>query len=279
MVNVHIHQFAPGGAVVDAAALAQFQEAWATYRKVVEGDYLSHREVGSILRATLNEVFTSPFSFLDIACGDASVMKTALAGTKVRHYHGIDLSEPALELAAANLAGMPFAVDLDHRDFVEAMMRRPEHADAAWCSLSIHHLATDDKLRLMKAIRGATGASGIFLLYEPTRRADEDRDAFLHRFRRTNEALWSVLTPPEWVQIGITSPPATSPKPPPSGANSAARPASAKRGKSSSTRRISSGCSASRREKSRCHRRTGTAWIPVDHPPRMRKTERQQARR
>ena len=201
MVNVHIHQFASGGAVVDAAALAQFQEQWATYRKVVESDYLSHREVGGILRATLNEVFTAPFSFLDIACGDASVMKTALAGTKVRHYHGIDLSEPALELAAANLAAMPFEVDLDHRDFVEAMMRRPEHADAAWCSLSIHHLATNDKLRLMKAIRGATGSRGIFLLYEPTRRADEDRDAFMNRFKQINEPLWSVLTPAEWKQI------------------------------------------------------------------------------
>jgi hypothetical protein len=51
-VNVHIHQFQPGGAVVDAAALKQFQEQWATYRKVVEGDFLSHREVGDILRAT-----------------------------------------------------------------------------------------------------------------------------------------------------------------------------------------------------------------------------------
>ena len=102
---------------------------------------------------------------------------------------------------ARMLAGMPFEVDLDHRDFVDAMMRRPEHADAAWCSLSIHHLATDDKLRLMKAIRGAVGAHGIFLLYEPTRRADEDRDEFLTRFLRTNQALWSVLTPPEWAQI------------------------------------------------------------------------------
>ena len=200
-MNVHIHQFQPAGAVVDVAALAQFQQQWATYRKVVEGDYLSHREVGGILQATLNEVFMAPFTFLDIACGDASVMKAALHGTKVRHYHGIDLSEPALELAAANLAGMPFAVDLDHRDFVDAMLRRQEHADAAWCSLSIHHLATDDKLRLMKAIRSAVGARGIFLLYEPTRRADEDRAAFMHRFRRTNEALWNVLTPPEWTQI------------------------------------------------------------------------------
>ena len=193
--------FKPGGAVVDAAALAQFQEQWATYRKLIASNCLSHREVGGILRDTLNEMFASPFTFLDIACGDASMMKTALRGTKVRHYHGIDLSQPALELAAANLAGSPFEVDLDHRDFVEAMMRRPEHADAAWCGLSIHHLSSADKLRLMKAIRGATGGRGIFLLYEPTRRDNEDRAAFLDRFLRTNKPLWTALTPAEWDQI------------------------------------------------------------------------------
>src|SRR5262249_27987437 len=76
-----------------------------------------------------------------------------------------------------------------------------EHADAAWCSLSIHHLATDDKLALMKAIRGAVGVRGMFMLYEPTRRDGEDRPAWLDRFRRTNQALWRVLTPPEWGQI------------------------------------------------------------------------------
>ncbi len=127
---------------VDAAALAQFQEQWATYRKLVESDCLAYREVSGILRETLNDVFTSPFCFLDIACGDASTTKAALRGTQVRHYHGIDLSQAALDLAAANLADLPFEVDLDHRDFVEAMMRRPEHADASWCSLSIHHLST-----------------------------------------------------------------------------------------------------------------------------------------
>jgi SAM-dependent methyltransferase len=128
-------------------------------------------------------------------------MKAALAGTKVHHYHGIDLSQAALELAAGNLAQMPFEVDLDHRDFVDAMMRRPEHADAAWCSLSVHHLSTDDKLNLMKAIRRAVGAGGIFLLYEPTCRDGEDRPAWLDRCLRTNKPLWSVLTNAEWDQI------------------------------------------------------------------------------
>jgi hypothetical protein len=64
VVNVHIHQFKPGGAVVDAAALAQFQEQWATYRKLIASNDLSHREVGAILRDTLNHVFASPFAFL-----------------------------------------------------------------------------------------------------------------------------------------------------------------------------------------------------------------------
>ena len=77
----------------------------------------------------------------------------------------------------------------------------PLRADAAWCSLSIHHLSTQDKLSLMKAIRGAIGTGGIFLLYEPTRRAGEDRAAWLDRFVRTNKPLWRVLTPPEWDQI------------------------------------------------------------------------------
>jgi hypothetical protein len=201
MVNVHIHQFQPGGAVLDAAALTQFQDQWATYRKIVEADFLAHRRLGRILRDTLNETFTAPFSFLDIACGDAFMMKSALHGTKVRHYHGIDLSQAALELAAGNLAALPCVIDLDHRDFVEAMLRRPEHADVAWCSLSIHHLATDHKLRLMRAIHGAVGGRGMFLLYEPTCQANEDRAAFLDRFQRINKALWNVLMPAEWDQI------------------------------------------------------------------------------
>ena len=200
MFNVHVHEFKVGDAVLDAAALEQFQRQWATYGKVVASNGLAHREVGRLLHEALNETFARPFDFLDIACGDASMMKTALAGTRIRHYHGIDLSKPALDLAEGNLDGMPFEVDLDHRDFVDAMLRRPEPADAAWCSLSIHHLSTDDKRRLLQAIRGAVAERGIFLLYEPTLRPNENRQGYFDRFART-KAWWTVLTPPEWEQV------------------------------------------------------------------------------
>jgi hypothetical protein len=198
MVNIHIRQFQPGGAVVDAAALEQFQRQWATYQKLVGADELSHRAVGRILHDTLNQTFAVPFSFLDIACGEASQMR-ALAGTKVRHYHGVDLSQPALELAANNLKEMPFEVELDHRDFVKAVTKRPEPADVSWCSLSIHHLDTDEKLRLMSALAGST--STFLMVYEPTRKNGETRDQYLQRFRSANQPRWTMLTPDEWAQI------------------------------------------------------------------------------
>jgi len=199
--HVHIHQFSPDGTVLDAAALNQFQQQWATYEKLVSENSLSHREVAGMLHAALADKFASPINFLDIACGDASIMPEALRDVQVRHYHGIDLSQPALEFAAANLDELPCEVDLDQRDFFEALMCRTEHADAAWCSLSIHHLATDNKLAMLKAIRDALGAGGIFLLYEPTCIDGEDRAGYLERFQHMNHQLWDYLSDPEWRQI------------------------------------------------------------------------------
>jgi hypothetical protein len=197
-MNVHIHHFHSKGAVADQAALRQFQQQWATYQKLVDHDSLAHKEVGAILHQALAAV-PAPFAFLDIACGDAGQMKAALSGTKVKHYHGIDLSEPALELAAGNLDGVPFAVELDHRDFVEALTARPEPADVAWCGLSVHHLSTEGKRALLEAIRAAT--SDFLMIYEPTLNDGETRDDYMRRFARVNRPLWTFLTEDEWEQI------------------------------------------------------------------------------
>jgi hypothetical protein len=197
-MNIHIRHIEGKGAIADQAALEQFQTQWATYQKLVDSDSLSHKEVGALLHCALTAL-PKPFAFLDIACGDAGQMKRALAGTKVKHYHGIDLSEPALELAAKNLAGVPFEVELDHRDFVSALTKRPEPADAAWCGLSIHHLSSEGKLELLKAIHGSTGK--FLMIYEPTLADGETRDEYMERFAKVNRPGWSFLTPEEWEQI------------------------------------------------------------------------------
>ncbi len=197
-MSIHIHNLEPGGAVDDQAALEQFQKQWTTYQKVVDHDSLAHKELAALLHDAL-KVLTKPFDFLDIACGDAGQMKRVLEGTKIRHYRGIDLSEPALELAAKNLAGAPFAVDLDHGDFVETLTEQPEPSDVAWCSLSIHHLSTDAKRKLLTHICGTTG--DFLMIYEPTFAEGEDREAYLERFRCVNRPAWPFLTSEEWTQV------------------------------------------------------------------------------
>jgi hypothetical protein len=177
----------------------QFRKHWAGYQTLVDNDYLSHRAVGGLLHDTLAADLDAPFAFLDIACGDASLTKAALADTRVRHYHGIDLAEPAIKLAAANLAGVPYAVDLDHRDFVEALNDRPEPADASWIGLSLHHLPTAEKIRLMQAIRRAT--QRVLMIYEPARRDDEDLKTFIARFLAISKVRWKALTDAEWNDI------------------------------------------------------------------------------
>ena len=122
MINILIQEFAPKQTVADQNALEQFQKQWSTYQKLVDADALSHRAAGELLHDALCAIPTT-FAIVDIACGDASQMREVLLGTKCRHYQGIDLSAPALELAAKNLASAPYELELDHEDFVEALTK------------------------------------------------------------------------------------------------------------------------------------------------------------
>lgn len=199
MVNVLRH--APKSPVVDEQAMQQFRHGWQLYRKAVDHDYLWHREVCRILHKQLIDEVKRPFRFLDLACGDASMIVVALKDTPVTHYHGIDLSAPALELARTATEVLPCPVKLEQNDFVTAMRSRPEPADVVWIGLSLHHLQTPDKQAFMHAIRGVVGDSGVFMLYEPTRLEGESLEAYLDRFEQINKQRWAALTPSEWQEI------------------------------------------------------------------------------
>jgi SAM-dependent methyltransferase len=177
---------------------ALFQQQWQLYRKFVDNNYCYHREVYSRLHRVLVEEAVQPFRFLDIACGDARASVDALRGTRVAHYHGIDLSQAALELAGKGLESLGCPVILDHRDFVEALRDRPEPADVAWIGLSLHHFLAPAKLTLMREIRSVVGDRGLFLIYENASPDGEDRDTWLLRWRRQNQPLWTALTPEEY---------------------------------------------------------------------------------
>lgn len=195
MVNVHHHE--PLGAVVDAEALPLFQRQWAIYQKCVDNDYLSHKGAYGSLHALLIRRFDGPFSFLDLACGDAGPCVGALQGTTVAHYHGVDLAIPALERAARNLERLDCEVELEQSDYIEAIHKRPEPADVVWIGLSLHHLLADQKQELMREIRRMVGPQGLFATYEPTLADGEDRIGFLDRYEAHGRRYFTALSSSE----------------------------------------------------------------------------------
>ena len=81
-----------------------FLTGWQIYRKVLDLNYMNHREVYDTLREAVSAA-PPGFVFLDIACGDAAGTARALAGSGVGSYAGIDISRPALDIAARELTG------------------------------------------------------------------------------------------------------------------------------------------------------------------------------
>lgn len=195
MVNVLRQE--PVASVRDTAALEIFRHQWQLYRKFLTHDYLSNAGAYAELHRFLVQDVTRRFEFLDLACGDASGIVTALTGTQISHYRGIDLAPPALDLAKSNLKVLRCPVTLEHADFVTAMRTESRGADIVWISLSLHHLSTLDKLELMREIHDHLSKNGALLIYEPTRWNGEDRAVYLDRFEVIARRDWTVLSEDE----------------------------------------------------------------------------------
>lgn len=176
---------------------ALFIDSWQVYRKMVDNDYLFYAGAYGCLRRILHAEFPQPFSFLDVACGDASMSVKALIGTTVSHYTGLDISEQALAIAAENVKALGCTASLHACDFAGALPLWKESADLVWIGLSLHHLHTPAKLDAMRAIRSIVGDRGRLMIYEDASPDGESRDGWLARWDQ-QKPHWTAYTEAEW---------------------------------------------------------------------------------
>ena len=162
-------------------AVHAFFSQWDIYRLCIEHNTLFHREVGEILRRELR-ARTEPFTFLDLACGDADLTATALHGSKVGTYTGVDFSAPAVALAASKIAELGVPRTLHEEDFVDFLRRNHEQFDVIYLGLSLHHLEHETKREMMNHLKRATAPGGVFYLFEPILYGGEDRDGYVARW-------------------------------------------------------------------------------------------------
>lgn len=162
-------------------AVHAFFSQWEIYRLCIEHNTLFHREVGEILHRELL-ARTEPFTFLDLACGDADLTAAALRGTKVSAYTGVDFSAPALALAGNKSAELGCPRTLHEADFTEFLRKNTDSFDVVYLGLSLHHLEREPKRETMKHLRRAVAPKGVLYLFEPILRDGETREGYVARW-------------------------------------------------------------------------------------------------
>ncbi len=176
--------------ISDLGDQSWFLDGWRTYRKFLDLNYMFHREVYGCLRGVLLTEAQPGFRFLDVACGDAAASITALVGSDIGSYTGIDISRPALNLAKSELAVLTCPVALIEQDFVIALAAWSEQVDVVWIGQSLHHLSPEDKQAVARDVRRILTPGGLFLIWEPTTLPGEDRIGWVDRVAERGRAYW-----------------------------------------------------------------------------------------
>ena len=174
-----------------------FAKGLATYQKVVGQNYMAHREVYGLLHDMLVSEAQQQFVFLDIACGTATWSARALQGTSVTRYIGVDISQPSLEVARAELNTLACPVDLRCQSFVEAVNAWDEPVHVIWIGQSLHHLQRSEKQDFIRRVHAILPPEGLFLIWESTCLEGEDREGWMERFRQMRPR-WPMLTDNEF---------------------------------------------------------------------------------
>jgi ubiquinone/menaquinone biosynthesis C-methylase UbiE len=182
-----------------------FNEQWCLYQKVLSNNYMGHREIYDILHEFLLSYYKKPFKMLDLGCGDASFAAQALLNTTMNFYCGIDLSEPALEIARDNMAKLKSAKLFIQGDFLELIFQlgqNPENSfDAIFSSFALHHLSLEQKDYLMGQLPRLLKTDGVFLLIDVVRSSEETREDYIRRYLENVRQDWSLLTPQEFLRV------------------------------------------------------------------------------
>ena len=170
-----------------------FDKEWELYNKVITLNYMAHREVLEILRKFFHSVPSHAFSVLELGCGDASLLSSALQGTKIETYCGVDLSHYALTIAEDNMRLYDFNKCFIEGDLLEEVGSFRAEFDIIVAGYSFHHLIKDEKVQFFKKCRAALKSQGVLILYDEVCNPGENRHGFIKRFSRICTQEWSRL--------------------------------------------------------------------------------------
>jgi len=178
--------------------IGEFFNAWNAYRKVLENNYMFHKEIYQVVGQLLREQpQDKPFKLLDLGCGDASFLSQALQGAAINYYTGYDLSEPALNLAAENIGQLDCRMELVNGDFMAGLSNTREPFDIIFTSFAVHHLTYPEKAEFFQLARAALADDGFLLMIDIMRDPGQNLSDYLDAYCLGVQTNWLQLEPEE----------------------------------------------------------------------------------
>lgn len=178
-----------------------FRSNWATYQKLLEHNYMFHHELVHASQQLIQSI-DQPLALVDLGCGDASLSQILFKNNQISRYIACDLSQPALQLAKANLAPWSSQLELNCLDMLEQLGQIPDRSlDLVFSSYAIHHLTDQSKLALFKECFRALNHSGSFVLIDVMRNDGQSRDNYLDNYLCMVEKDWVAINSIERTRI------------------------------------------------------------------------------
>lgn len=172
-----------------------FTTGWKAYQAILEQDYLWHSLAERELKSALLEKFgpDQPFSFLDLACGDARTTSKVLADFPKCHYSGVDSSREALNQATAFVSVIGDNVNLVTQDYLEFLRTTDQQFDCIYSGLVAHHLGSSRIGTLFELIKKCLRPGGVFMAFESFHLEDESRDDHTGRLCAMISHFWQKM--------------------------------------------------------------------------------------
>ena len=179
--------------------IKNFFDSWNIYKRIIQFNYMGHRELILTLQDFIEENHFSAYSILDLGCGDSYIPSKILKGTNVIRYHGIDLSPIALDFAKKNMKTI-----LCEKEFIEGNMleeidylNKDKGYDIIIASFSIHHFNLNHKEKIMNKSMHILNPKGKFLIYDEILSNEETRDEYIQRLMNICQTDWFEMTKEE----------------------------------------------------------------------------------
>lgn len=182
-----------------------FNDNWQIYQKILQNNYIKHREFYNVLHEFLVHRVQKPFQLLELGCGDASMTVPALLGTSIQAYYGIDISQTAIAIAQDNLAVLPCPKTLIKGDFTalvpQLLGTQQKNFDIILASFSLHHLKLKQKYSLIGQLLQLLNWDGVLIFIDIIRQEAENRTTYIDRYLKNMHQNWTALAPQEILSI------------------------------------------------------------------------------